>query len=499
MDESAALEVIAARAVETGDRDRLLWTDADRDWASRAAAEVVGEGATAEAFLTRRARLVLERIGPRQPAVPRTVRALRWRPWVGAVVVAAAFVLGLVVDRIGGGSSINLLAPPVFLLLVWNVVVYLTLVVRLVAFRGRPGPLRALLIELAALRTPAGARAGARARARARDGDAGAARRTILETLPSDWARLSAPLYGARAARVLHLAAAATALGVIAGLYLRGLAFEYRATWESTFLDAEQVRGLLAVTLAPGSWLTGIPIPDVAEVAAIRAPDSENAATWMHLLAGSVASVVVIPRLVLALVSGLVERRRAARIALPLTDPYYRRLVARYLGRSGRIRVVPYSYTLSPAARGGLDAILARAYDGASVTVEAPVAWGDDEALANLSFARLAAAEEVVVPLFALAATPERQAHGEFLDALATGVGSGHPLTALVDESGFRARWTGEDERLVARRDAWRDLVTAHGATPVFVDLAEPDLATAEAELAASARGVDDPPRGRVP
>lgn len=511
MDESAALEVTAARAVETGDRDRLLWTDADRDWASRAAAQVVGEGASAEVFLTRRARLVLERIGPRQPAVTRTVRALRWRPWVGAAVVAAAFLLGLVVDRIGGGSSINLLAPPVFLLLVWNLLVYVALLVRLVAFRGRPGPLRSLLIEFAALRTPTGARAGARARARARDGDAGAARRTILETLPADWARLAAPVYGARAARVLHLAAGATALGVIAGLYLRGLAFEYRAAWESTFLDAEQVQGLLAVTLAPGSWLTGIPIPDVAEVAAIRAPESENAATWMHLLAGSVVAVVVIPRLVLALIAGLVERRRATRIELPLADPYYQRLVSGYLGRAGRVRLVPYSYTVTPEARSGLDAILARAYGGASVTVEAPVAWGDDEALANLSFARRGAGgrgagrapDETVLPLFGLSATPEPQVHGAFLDALApaaaAGAGSRHPLTALVDESGFRARWPGDEERLAGRRAAWRELLSAHGATPVFVDLASPDVSAAEGVLAAPALDADEPPRGRVP
>ena len=136
MDESAALDVTAARAVETGDRDRLLWSDADREWASRAAAEVVGEGVSPEEFLARRARLVLERIGPRQVAVPRTVRALRWRPWVGVMVIVAAFLLGVLVDRIGGGSSINLLAPPVFALLVWNVVVYVSLVVRAIAFRG---------------------------------------------------------------------------------------------------------------------------------------------------------------------------------------------------------------------------------------------------------------------------------------------------------------------------------------------------------------------------
>ena len=74
-----------------------------------------------------------------------------------------------------------------------------------------------------------------------------------MAALTADWARVAAPLYAARAARILHLAAAALALGVIAGLYVRGLAFEYRATWESTFLDPAQVRALLAAALAPGA------------------------------------------------------------------------------------------------------------------------------------------------------------------------------------------------------------------------------------------------------
>jgi hypothetical protein len=59
LDESAALEVTAVRALESADRAQALWTEADRAWASRAAAEVVGEGAA--------------------PAVPRHPRAPRAR------------------------------------------------------------------------------------------------------------------------------------------------------------------------------------------------------------------------------------------------------------------------------------------------------------------------------------------------------------------------------------------------------------------------------------
>lgn len=468
MDESAALETTAARAVETADRDRVLWSDADREWASRAAAAIVGERASAEEFLGRRAQLVLERVGTRQPAVTRTVRGIRWRPWVGVVTVIAAFVLGVLIDRIGGGSSINLLAPPVFAIVAWNLVVYVWLLVRpLVLRRGAAGPVRSFLIRIASVRGGNGDTN--------RTDAATAARRTVLAALPREWARVAAPLYASRAARVLHLAAAATALGLIAGLYVRGLAFEYRASWESTFLGAEQVHALLAVTHAPGSWLTGIPVPDVAAIEAIRAPASENAAIWMHLMAGTVAAVVIVPRLVLALVAGLVERRRAKNVALPLDEPYYRRLVAGWVDEPARVRVIPYSYTLEPEARAGLEAIVARAYGNAEATIEEPVAWGDDWVSPDA-----AGQPQTVLPLFSLTATPEGDAHGAFLAASGTSV-------ALVDESAFLARWGDDAQRRDDRRAAWRELLEAHASVPVFVDLADPDLASAEAQLAAAA------------
>ncbi|BDZ55347.1 hypothetical protein GCM10025870_24200 [Agromyces marinus] len=313
-----------------------------------------------------------------------------------------------------------------------------------------------------------------------------AARRTVLAGLPREWARVAAPLYSARAARVLHLAAAATALGVIAGLYLRGLVFEYRASWESTFLGAEQVRALLAVTLAPGSWITGIPVPDVAAIEAIRAPGSENAATWMHLMAGTVAVVVIAPRLVLALAAALLERRRARRVRLPLDEPYFRRLIAGWVGEATRVRVIPYSYTLAPAARAGLDEVLARAFGNAVATVDEPVGWGDDERSNPMTDAA-PGTPDIRLALFSLTATPEEDAHGAFLSGLGPG-------PALVDESAFLARWGDDPQRRETRRAAWRELVEAHGGTPVFVDLAEPDLPAAGAQLAdaASARASGD-------
>lgn len=60
MDEHAALDVIAVRAIETQDRARAVWSDAERAWASRAAAGVVGEKAAADVFVAKRAALVVD-------------------------------------------------------------------------------------------------------------------------------------------------------------------------------------------------------------------------------------------------------------------------------------------------------------------------------------------------------------------------------------------------------------------------------------------------------
>ena len=113
MNEQDALSVTAVRAIENTDREHTLWTDADRAWASRAAAEAVGEGAGSDVFVARRATLALERLAPRYPPLRKAVAALRWRRWVGAAIVLAAFVLGIAIDRIGDAQRINLLAPPV--------------------------------------------------------------------------------------------------------------------------------------------------------------------------------------------------------------------------------------------------------------------------------------------------------------------------------------------------------------------------------------------------
>ncbi len=471
MDESAAIEVVALRAVETADDARSIWSDADRAWASRAAAEVVGASASPDAFLARRAALAVERIGARERALPAAIASLAWRPWVGAAIVALAFVVGLGLDQIDGAQRVNILAPPVLGLLAWNVAVYLAIAIGYVVRYGEPSSPRGLRAWVA--RVGAGV-------ARPR-GDGGM--RGIVAAFADDWSRRAAPLYTLRAARILHLAAALLATGVLAGLYLRGLAFEYRATWESTFLDAVDVRRLVAFLYAPGAWTTGIAVPGVADVAAIRAPQGENAARWLHLIAGTVAAVVIAPRLLLALATGALERWRATHLGIGLDEPYFQRLLRGYRGGPARVRVLPYSTTPSPAALAGLEAVVARSFGGsAALVVASPVAYGADLALpgdAPLAGTTLCA-------LFNATATPERETHGAFLAALAARRGEAETVVALVDESAWNDRFAGDAARAAQRRESWERLGDEHHVPTVFVDLAQPDLAATDAALDAA-------------
>jgi hypothetical protein len=111
------------------------------------------------------------------------------------------------------------------------------------------------------------------------------------------------------------------------------------------------------------------------------------------------------------------------------------------------------------------------------------VAFGEEDALPPdlLPAAEIALA----ATLFSLTATPEAENHGAFLGAVANGLAQGTPITALIDETGFRLRFPGQDARLQERRKAWREMLAVHKVEPVFVDLGQPDIAESADALTA--------------
>ncbi|MDE2564183.1 MAG: DUF2868 domain-containing protein, partial [Burkholderiales bacterium] len=298
------------------------------------------------------------------------------------------------------------------------------------------------------------------------------------------WARVASPLMLARAALVLHAAAAALALGLIAGLYLRGLVLDYRAGWQSTFLDAAQVRAALALLLAPASALTGIAVPDAAAMQALRfgagtAPMAP-AAPWLHLIAATLALFVVVPRGLLALASAWRARRLSRRLPLPLQEPYFQRLQRQWRHEAARVQVLPHGAMPGWPVLSGLKEVLATALGpDLQLQVAEATAHGDEEAAAALAPGPGTTLRVILVDL---ASTPEDEAQGRFVQALRA-AGPGLPLLLVADETGWRARFAGLGQRLAERRVAWQRWADAQGLGFVGAALAEPDLARAAAAL----------------
>ena len=474
------------------------------DWAGVEARRRLGEQASAPAWLAERARLRLARLGEQQPA---------WRPvldaaglssgrgWAPAWLLAAA-LLGALGEQFGSSRFIHLLAPPLLGLLVWNGAVYALLAAQalrrwpaiMAGWAGSAGSAGSAGLAGAAAGSAAEVPKGAlrrtllglATRGRVRLAAAGSAldspRAAAYARFQREWLALSAPWLAARGLAVLHAAAAALALGALASWYARGLVLDYRAGWESTFLDAAQVRLLLGWVLGPAAALTAQPLPDVAALASLRVANGggESAARWIHLWSLTVLGAVVVPRMALAAWAAWRARRLSQRLPLP-DDDGLRRLLRAASGQRLTLAVLPYSYRLDTlrelALRQQLDHLWG---PGVLMQLHPSLPMGAEDELARHLPAPLPGR---VVVLFALTATPERETHGAFLRALAALRGSGAaPLDVMVDESGFRQRLAGATlvERLAQRRTAWQALLDGLGPAPLparFIDLGAPPTA----------------------
>jgi len=506
MTESDLRAVLMLRAVEPigGVVHRL----ADAEWAGQEARRRLGEQAVPEAWLGERARLALARLGEREPALRPWLQAQAGAidgravgaagRWASGLLLLTAALLGLAGETVGAAHHINLLAPPLLGLLVWNLGVYAVLIVQALQAAWRPGrsaraggahpaqglylaggPLRrGLLAGAARLQAVLGTATVSAAESAASTASAPdvAARAAARARFHRDWLAATAPLQAARAVALLHAAAALLALGALASLYARGLVLDYRAGWDSTFLDASQVRCALGVLLGPAAAVIGQPLPDAGALAGLRLSQGggEGAARWIHLWALTVLGVVVLPRLALAAAARW--RARALATALPLPDDdKLHRLLRSASGQRLAVAVLPYSYQLDDARHAALLRLLDAVWGPAVLPLVVPsLPQGAEDGLPRGLPQPLPA---IVVALFAMTATPERETHGAFLRALAHPMAAGGAPTGslemMVDESGFRQRLAGStlQQRLAQRRAAWSALAAEQGLAPRFINL----------------------------
>ena len=478
MNEQVARHVVLVRAIESADTEHQVLSDDDRLYASRSARELAQWSAsdqkspvTVDHFLQHRAEQILKRLAERTPALKSWLQRRTLLPALSILLPLAALILGAAIDHIADPHRIDLLSAPLLLIVGWNLLVYLLLFIWLFVPSRRAGwasaaMMRRLSVGKARLpRKLPGALVDA------------------LRQYALDWTQLSARLTHARLARAIHLAAAAFAIGAILSLYARGLMTQYAAGWESTFLDAGHVHALLSWLFAPALAvfpIQGFTLADVQSLRFVQEPSPAGGARWVHLYAATLFLLVVLPRLVLAAFSHWRAARMSRHFDLDLQQPYYRKLADQIGMGAGPalLRVLPYSFTLDEARDRGLSAIAVRMFgEQARVMLRPPIPYGED---VHAAAADLHSVDDengtVSAALFNLAATPEKENHGAFLDGLKRQLPRG--LLVLVDESGMLERSlnpAGDDARVLERIALWRQFCSYHGVPVSVVNLLQPD------------------------
>lgn len=444
MDEATARRVVLVQAFDGAESP--LWTPEDAAWATRLALQTAPPDASDERLLSERARHALQRLEPRDRDVRRWLARPAWSWRWALLTVVMGLVIGLAADLLDRNQIVNVLAPAAWVVVAWNVLVYLALAAAVLRPAARDdGPARGL--RGAVLAWWQRSFGGGPLRA--------AARR---------WAELSAPLMLTRIAALLHVAAAAVAIGLVSSMYLRGLVLDFRAGWQSTFLDSATVHRLLSALLAPAQAITGISVPDAAALESMRLtspaqPASASAAPWIHLYGATLALVVVVPRLALALLALGTSLYRSRRFDLPMSDAATLREVQRLRRRASRVQVCPYAQAPAASAALGLRTLLARELgDDLQLQVAPTTAVGDEA-----ESAQQLAADGITlrVLLVDLAATPEDDHQGRFVRALQTAAPQ-LPMWLVADESTYRRRFATFPERIDERRAAWRRWAAAH-------------------------------------
>lgn len=488
--------ILLARAVEESEDPHIKWTSADAEEASLRAAHTVGEAADPVKLLTERAKIVLRSASDRGASTALSTKA-RLPRLFAPLFILLAFVLGGLTDRIASPEHIvNLLSPPYWGVIVWNLLVYLGLFCCAIGLVGNHNnrfalPLRSTLNALAEKASYGTLR-----------------RKGFKARFYAAWAEFVAPLVRMHVARTLHLAALAFALGIIVSLLVRGLGTAYWAGWESTWLaeSPETVKSFIDYTfgLIPSVGpLT--PMPDLAAVTEMRAdrlPYLEqpvSAAPWLLRMMILMTVVVILPRLIFAIFDSWRMKRFAAHTTLNLESPYFENILEQCSQDAVIGNLLVVTSTTNRPARDDDVSKFRKHWGGAEDSSAANMDFNDGES------ALPALPEGPRRPIVLLwldgMETPEEDVHGAVLQRLhdAFETDGKAVLAAMLDMKEFADRFESMPHRIKERQECWEALAARHNIRLfVYSDTAEAQLATVKSLRAWAAPRIPTEPEYEI-
>jgi len=456
--------VLKWRALEEGDADGIL-VNAERrreatahTRAGLASEEIKGDvlEERSESFVDKRAEwLEREAVGWRGELIHvldlLRVPEGRWS-WalVGWVL---ALLMGYWFTDLGQAAEFNLLALPLVGLLAWNaVVILLGLLCELMpttAVAGRGGWVAEFLAHGISRMGKASKEVGS----------------GVAETVQKRYEELAWPLawrlLQMRLRMWLHVAAALLAIGGATALYVRGWSREYRAVWESTLLGESEAAVFLETLFKPASKVLRVPVP-LDQIAGMhrtagKVEKPAPALPWIHLYAGTLMVLIVVPRLLLA---GLGAARCCRVISQPARTlhwgGYLRNLLRAVEGGSERIQVLVHAIEPTATHREVWDRGVRERFGGMARAEYVRIPAGEEDEFA-------AAWQPVcanLVMLFNMATTPEAEVQRRLVSDVRQRLLTKHAepeLIVLLDGTSLAGRWS--PEKIAGREQLWSQMV----------------------------------------
>lgn len=480
MKASALRDIVFAHAIETAPPHEALPTAARCDAITQECLHALGKSgqngksgapqrAAFTAFLQERALRVIA-----AAQLPAEIRALRAQAagvsrWAVLGVLALAFAVGYAGHAITDPHRVDLLSPSLISVVLWNLLVYVLLVLN---------GLRGLLRRKPAVAVPLMPVQGVAA-APAASGPggwlhklqpkkmqlAGTGLRKMALTFERNWWQLSQRPRRAQWLMCLHLGAAMLAAGALASLWVTGLTRAYLVGWESTFLSPAAVQSCLNLLFEPVHHLLGTAPWSLEEIRALQGWASAGGVAQAPLMEGErwvqrytllLALTVLAPRLLLALGQALRARWLAGHMALPLQQPYFQKLQRDWAGRATVLQVLPYSLEITPPRQAGLQRHVAQRYGaGAQLVLLPTLAYGG---ALPASAATSEGAQQVL--LLNMVATPEAEIHGQLLAQVQQRWGVHAEVWLWAAD--FVARNSGAPSRVREREHLWQEFVRQH-------------------------------------
>ncbi len=463
------------RVVELDSLENKKITPEDSAECTKLAGRQIGENGTQKTLLLARANLVLDLLKRKNPSIlsPQPKALGIWR--MSILIVIVAFLLGMLTDELSTTNNrINLLAPPLLALYLWNVLVYLWLIVSFVLglVKREPGPSKGPIRRFAGywllkLQTW------------------GMKKSPALTKFYEIWIPAERGILWRMAAGTLHLGAMCLGLGLIASIAVRGWGTSYTAGWESTWLANSPEIVLKFLNFVYGSIPGSSSLFQSLDPEMIRrmrfdvAPQGVPATEWMVCLITATAIIVILPRFLLFLWNKLRADAIQRNFPINLQTPYYQNIIRQWHGKSMTIHVLPFGKSLSEAEKNGIKELSFVVNQLGSRFVFDAVAH-EDTPLPNLSGDD---AEEAWI-VFQMSSTPEQEVHIRYAEEVKKACAKADAgCRIIVDSGNFIGRFSKLQNRIGERRKNWSSFLGKTKIPYAFVDLTNVDAKQAEAEF----------------